>query len=37
MTFERACDMVSKGQIPILERLQKQLSDRAVIPETTRE
>jgi predicted NUDIX family NTP pyrophosphohydrolase len=37
MSFERACDMISKGQIPILERLQNQLSDQGVIPPTTRE
>lgn len=25
MTFDRACDMALKGQVPILERLRKHL------------
>jgi predicted NUDIX family NTP pyrophosphohydrolase len=37
MTFDRACDMVMKGQASILERLRKQLSDQGVIPATTRD
>jgi predicted NUDIX family NTP pyrophosphohydrolase len=30
MAFDRACDMVVKGQVPILERLRKQLSGQGV-------
>jgi predicted NUDIX family NTP pyrophosphohydrolase len=34
MTFDRACDMALKGQVPILERLRQQLSDQGVTPGT---
>lgn len=37
MTFGRACDMVLKGQVSILERLRKQLYDQGVIPATTQD
>jgi predicted NUDIX family NTP pyrophosphohydrolase len=37
MTFDRAGDLVLKGQVSILERLRKQPSDQGVIPATTRD
>lgn len=37
MTFDRACDMALKGQVPILERLRKHLYDKGVIPSATQD
>jgi predicted NUDIX family NTP pyrophosphohydrolase len=34
MTFDRACDMVLKGHVPILERLRQRLSEQGIIPGT---
>jgi predicted NUDIX family NTP pyrophosphohydrolase len=35
MAFDRACNKVLKGQVSILERLRKQLSDQGMIRTTT--